>query len=104
MYRWIGRTGLAVVTAATAYRSVPRPWHERWGASNEELAAPLPGDELIAEPASPGDARDWHRCARRAGVAVGRPARRRSGGFYSYDGLENLFGLGIHSADMIVQD
>ncbi|MCL4292379.1 MAG: hypothetical protein KJ056_05045 [Acidimicrobiia bacterium] len=26
------------------------------------------------------------------------------GGFYSYDRLENLFGLGIHSADEIVPE
>ncbi len=28
------------------------PWMDRWGATNEELAATYPGDELVANPAS----------------------------------------------------
>jgi hypothetical protein len=28
------------------------PWMDRWGATDEEIAAPFPGDELVADPAS----------------------------------------------------
>lgn len=93
--------GLAAV-AMIVYRRFMRPWHERWGATEEEVNGSLPGDDLIAEPASqitraitidaPSDAVwSW---------VIQLGADR--GGFYSYDWLENLFGLGIHSANDIV--
>ncbi len=37
--------GLAA--AAAAYAKVIRPWHLKWGATDEEAAAAMPGDELI---------------------------------------------------------
>jgi hypothetical protein len=30
------------------YAVVLRPWHQRWGATDAELHATLPGDELVA--------------------------------------------------------
>jgi hypothetical protein len=103
-FRWIGRTALTAAAAAAAYRWIVRPRHERWGASDEEIGAPLPGDDLIAEPAAQ---------VTRA-IAIAAPPEQvwpwvvqlgaDRGGFYSYDRLENLFGLGIHSADVIVED
>jgi len=33
-----------------AYALVVRPWHLRWGATEEEIANPLPGDELVPNP------------------------------------------------------
>jgi hypothetical protein len=91
--------GLAIV----GYRRVVKPWHERWGATDEELLLPLPGDDLVAEPADqvtravtiaaePEDVWPWL-------VQIGADRA----GFYSYDWLENLFGLGIHSADDVVE-
>ena len=92
-----------VAAAMIVYRRFVRPWHERWGATEEEINGFLPGDDLIAEPASqvtraitidaPSDAVwSW---------VIQLGADR--GGFYSYDWLEDLFGLGIHSANDIVQ-
>src|SRR5919202_386035 len=55
----IGREGLArllrplAVLGAVlpwAYTFVIRPWHLRWGATDEELDKPLPGDELVPNP------------------------------------------------------
>lgn len=94
-------TGLAAVAI---YRRLLRPWHERWGATDDEARDPLPGDGLVAEPAQqvtraigvdarPEDVWPWI-------VQIGADR----GGFYSYDWLENLFGLGIHSADSIVAE
>ncbi len=94
----------AVVTGASAaaYARWVKPWQERWGATDEEIALPLPGDGLLREPAS------------QVTRAVTIDASREEvwpwivqmgadrGGFYTYDLLENLFGLGIHSADEIV--
>ncbi len=87
-----------------AYRRWLRPWHESWGATDEELSMALPGDDLVAEPAeqitraitidaTPGEVWPWI-------VQLGADR----GGFYSYDWLENLFGLEIHSAEEIVEE
>ncbi len=98
--RWACAAGVAVATVG--YRSVLRPWHERWGATEEEAHAVLPGDDLVPDPATQ---------ATRA-ITIQAPAEQvwpwviqlgaDRGGFYSYDWLENLFGLGIHSADQVV--
>lgn len=73
----------------------------RWGASDEEIVGPLPGDDLIGEPdlsstraitvrRSPDVIWPWI-----AQLGQGR------GRFYSYDFLENLVGCEIHSADRV---
>lgn len=103
MRRWPAAV-VAAGTAAAGYRHLVVPWQSRWGATDEEAAGPLPGDELVAEPAAqatraitidapPEDVWPW----------VAQLGADR-GGFYSYDRLENAFGLGIHSADRIVPE
>jgi len=101
--RWRRPVGGLALSAAgvAAYRAVVRPWHLRWGATDDEIEARLPGDDLVAEPAQ--------QCTR--AISIGCPPEQvwpwviqlgaDRGGFYSYDWLENLFGLGIHSADRI---
>lgn len=42
--------GLAVL--AVAIIAMLTPWMDRWGATDEEIAATFPGDELLLEPAS----------------------------------------------------
>ena len=96
--------GLVSVAGVLAYRRALKPWQERWGTTNEEVAAPLPGDELIPDAdsqttraisieAPPEAVWSWL-------IQVGADR----GGFYSYDILENLFGIGIHSAESIVPE
>jgi hypothetical protein len=75
----------------------------RYGASDEEIKAGLPGDDLLPRA---------DLCATRA-ITVEAPAAevwpwirqlgQGRGGFYSYDVLENLIGCDIHSADQIVE-
>ena len=98
-------TGLAVAAAgALAYERVLRPRQERWGATDAEVGAPLPGDDLVPEPAQ--------QVTRAITIAAPPEAvwpwivqlGADRAGFYSYDALENLFGLGIHSADRIVDE
>jgi hypothetical protein len=90
--------------AVLAYEGWGRRWHERWGATDEEVALALPGDDLVAEPADqvtravsidapPHEVWPWL-------VQLGADR----GGFYSYDVLENLFGLRVHSEDTVVAD
>lgn len=95
------RGGLALAAATTAGRAA-RKRYLRWGASNEEVRGLLPGDDLMAEAdlvatraitidSDPSDVWPWL-----AQLGQGR------GGFYSYDGLENLAGCDMHSADTVV--
>ncbi len=73
-----------------------------WGATEDEMLRRLPGDDLIPHPtvettrattvhATPAEIWPWL-------VQIGQGR----GGFYSYDWLENLFGLDIHSTDELV--
>lgn len=79
----------------------------RWrnlGATDEERTARYPDDELVPEPAD-----DVTRA-----IAIDAPASvvwrwlvqigQGRGGMYSYDGVENLLGLDIHSADRIHEE
>jgi hypothetical protein len=95
---------LALGGATFLYRRAVRPWHLRWGASDEEVSTPHLGDELVAQAtlvstravtidAPPEDVWPWL-------VQLGQGR----GGFYTYDRLENLFRLDIHSADRIVPE
>ena len=47
-------TGAALAAAGAgalaAYVLGVRPWHIRWGATDEELSEKLPGDELVEHP------------------------------------------------------
>jgi len=90
---------LLTAAAALGLRAV----HARrnWGATAEEAAAVLPGDELVPDPADNTT----------LATTVAAPAEeiwawlvqmgQNRGGMYSYDRLENLIGLGIHSTEEI---
>jgi hypothetical protein len=87
--------------APAAYVLAIRPWLQRWGATAAEQRKPLPGDELVPEPAAettraitihaPVDA-VWPWLAQ-----IGQDR----GGFYSYAWLENLAGCRLRNADRI---
>ena len=96
--------GAAATGAAVAGWKVFQPWQRRWGASDVEFEMDLPGDALTPGPveqstravtidAPPTEVWPWL-------VQLGADR----GGFYSYDWLENLFGLRIHSAEAIVPE
>lgn len=75
-----------------------------WGATAEEAAAVLPGDQLVPEPAEQTtlavsvDAPAEEIWAWLVQIGLGR------GGMYSYDWLENLIGLDIHTTDEIREE
>ena len=96
-----GGLGLAAGLEVVTY-PLWRPWCLTWGAIDGEATQALPGDGLLAEPdlvttravgvdAPPSAIWPWL-------VQMG-PGR---GGAYTYDWIENLFGLGMHSADEIL--
>jgi hypothetical protein len=76
----------------------------RWGATDRELDALLPGDDLVSH----ANVTATRAVTVRAGVADVWPwiaqLGQGRGGFYSYDLLENLVGCDIHSADRIVPE
>lgn len=93
----VGTVALASTAAAVTARLQLR----NWGATPAELCARLPGDELIPDATSmttraitihapPAEVWRWL-------VQIGQDR----GGWYSYEGLENLFGLDIHNTDEI---
>jgi hypothetical protein len=96
---WFGG-GLALVAAA--YSPFMRRRYLTWGATAEEVDTELPGDELLPEAdllstraitivAPPSDVWPWL-----VQMGSGR------GGAYTYDWIENLFGLDMHSTDEIL--
>jgi hypothetical protein len=99
--RWALLAGAAGAGATLGALSLTRPRRIAWGATWDEVVRPLPGDDLILNPlyvttraisiASP-PSRIWPWL-----VQLGQ-AR---GGFYTYDWLENVFRLEIHSTDEI---
>ncbi|HZM88123.1 MAG TPA: hypothetical protein VFF31_16485 [Blastocatellia bacterium] len=100
-----GVMGVGSVGAVlAAYALLVRPWHLRWGATDDELQQRLPGDEVV--PYSKHEA--THAITINATVAEVWPwltqIGQTRGGFYSYTGLENLVGCEMHNADRVVPE
>ena len=93
---------LAAGLGSLAYPLLFRRWCLTWGARPEEVARKLPGDELLADAgivstraitidAPPAAVWPWL-----VQMGSGR------GGVYTYDWIENLFGLDMHSTREIL--
>jgi hypothetical protein len=96
----------AVLLAAGAGAAGLRLLHTRrnWGASPDEVADALPGDELVPEPAEQTTlAVTVHASADEIWAWLVQIGHGR-GGMYSYDWLENLIGLGIHTTDDVREE
>jgi hypothetical protein len=100
---------LALAAAATAaaflYRKLLRQPILTWGATAEEAAARLPGDELLEDAdgvATRAITIDAPRSAVWPWIAQMGPSPR--GGAYTYDWIENLLGLDMHSADLVLPE
>ena len=94
--------GLATGLGPLAYPLFFRRWCLTWGARSDEVARKLPGDELLPSAglvttraitinAPPEAVWPWL-----VQMGSGR------GGAYTYDWIENLFGLNMRSADRIL--
>ncbi len=91
---------LAVLVAAPLLRRR----YNRWGATDVEVAVELPGDPLVPSP----------RLGYTRAISIDAPVTRvwpwlaqlgqGRGGFYSFDGLENLVGCDTHSAEQILPE
>jgi hypothetical protein len=94
----IGVAALGAVLFGVYLRFI-RPWQLRWGATDEEVARAMPGDDVVKHPtfnatrsvtinAHPEEIFPWL-------VQIGF----KRAGWYSYDWLDNA---GIHSAEHIL--
>lgn len=94
----------ATVLGSVGYLLFFRRWCLTWGTSGDEVAAELPGDELLPSAglvttraitidAPPEAIWPWL-----AQMGSGR------GGAYTYDWIENLLGLNMHSATEILPE
>jgi hypothetical protein len=94
--------GAAATIGPAVYLLFFRRWCLTWGASDDEVAAKLPGDELLPDAglvttravtidAPPAAIWPWL-----VQMGSGR------GGAYTYDWIENLLGLDMHSANEIL--
>jgi hypothetical protein len=94
-----------LVALGGVYRRLLRGPILTWGATPEEAAARLPGDDLLEE-ADGVATRAITIAAPRSAVwpwlAQMGPSPR--GGAYTYDRIENLFGLNMHSADRVIPE
>jgi hypothetical protein len=95
----------ALSGAVLAYRRFLREPVLTWGATSREAAARLPGDELL-------EAAD---CVATRAITIEAPPRAvwpwlaqmgpaPRGGAYTYDWIENLLGLNMHSADQVMPE
>lgn len=96
---WIGIASSLAAAAGLTFAYLYRPWHLRWGATEEEFLSNLPGDEVVRDPtfsatravtveAPLEDVWPWI-----AQIGFGRA------GWYSYDLLDNL---GRHSSETVI--
>jgi hypothetical protein len=94
---------IASMTVAAAAATLRRR-QLRWGATDAEFTEPRPGDEVVPH----ADLTATRAITIHAGVDDVWPwivqLGQGRGGFYSYDGLENLVGCQIHSALQINPD
>ena len=96
---------LGIFTGAiVAYWVAVSPWHVKWGATDEDAASALPGDEQVQRPTFNSTraitirARPEHIWPWLVQMGQGR------GGMYSYDVLENLLRPAARSVDRIVPE
>jgi hypothetical protein len=101
-WKSIGGAALVAASAAAAYSPLARRRYLTYGATAEEVERALPGDELLPDP----DLLSTRAVMIEAAPAAVWPWLVQMGsgraGAYSYDWIENLLGLDMHSADDIL--
>src|SRR5215213_8003608 len=99
------RIAVGALAGGVLYARLLRTPILTWGATGQEASARLPGDDLLE---------DADGVATRA-ITIGAPAAavwpwiaqmgpRPRGGAYTYDWIENLLGLDMHSVDEVLPE
>jgi hypothetical protein len=93
-----------LAAAAVAYSRLRQPILT-WGATKEEAASTLPGDELLVDADGVSTrAIDIDAPAEAVWPWLAQMGPSPRGGAYTYDWIENLMGLDMHSADKILAE
>jgi hypothetical protein len=89
--------------AAVLYQRVLRSRVLGWGATPEEASTRLPGDELLEDADGVSTrAITIHAPASAVWPWVAQMGPSPRGGAYTYDWIENLLGLGMHSVECVL--
>jgi hypothetical protein len=93
--------GALMIGGCLVLRPLLRPRYARWGATDDEVGRPLPGDERVPNPV----------LVQTLAVTIQAPAAKvwpwlaqigqERGGLYSYELLENLARCQMHNAEQI---
>src|SRR6476659_9911790 len=90
--------GISAMGLGAAYLRFVEPWMRRWGATDDEVTATLPVDELV----EPGTRATTRAITVQAPIQDVWPWLVQIGqdraGFYSYTWLENMVGARMHNA------
>jgi hypothetical protein len=101
--RRIGRSILDALSGLPLFATAPlrRPWHLRWGATDEEVRGRMPGDELVPKASFNGTrAITVHAPPDMVWPWIVQMGYRRAG-FYTYALVDNA---GYESADRILEE
>lgn len=90
---WVFGAGLLAAAAWPAYLLTIRRWHARWGASDDEVLAGMPGDDIVEGP--------WDVSTRAVTIAAApeqvwpwlAQMGYQRGGMYSYDWIDEALGV-----------
>jgi len=103
--RWLSSSVLSAAVLCLVYVRLFRTPILTWGATGEEASAWLPGDELLEDADGIATrAIDIHAPASRVWPWIAQIGPSPRGGAYTYDWIENLLGLDMHSADRILAE
>src|SRR5690242_5592071 len=98
---WLSIAAL-MLALSCVYTLLIRPYHMRWGATDQELALALPGDDQIPAGAPVSTRAITIRApAATVWAWLVQTGQNRGGGWHSYDWLENLFAAEMHEVDRI---
>ncbi len=97
-----GRLALTAAAGIAGLEALHR--RRNWGATADEITRVLPGDDLVPEPAEQTTLAVTVAASAEATWAWLVQMGQGRGGMYSYDWLENLIGLDIHTTDEIREE
>jgi hypothetical protein len=96
---------LVALFAWFAYARCIRPWHLRWGATDDEVARPLPFDDCIPDPTVVSTrAITIHAASDRIWPWLVQMGDAPRAGYYSYTWIERLMGMQIENSNRIMAE
>jgi hypothetical protein len=99
--RRLGQTALVLAGGYLAALTTTRRWHQHWGATDQEITKPLPGDHLIAAAKlSSTHAITIHAPADQIWPWLAQMGYEDRAGTYSYDLFERATGRNLYQVDL----